>query len=67
MLTRGYDMTPLGDGMGQFVGHPSMLDVANAYFCAYDFVAYGFHRLQELGSAPEADGREDGNGAAARG
>ncbi len=48
ILTRAYDMTPLGDGMGQFIGDPSMLDVANAYLCAYDFVAYGFHRLDEL-------------------
>lgn len=51
MLTRGYDMTPLDDGMGQFVGDPSLFDVANAYFCAYDFVAYGFYRLDELGVA----------------
>jgi len=27
---------------------PSDLDVADAYLCAYDFVAYGFHRLDEL-------------------
>lgn len=50
ILTRQYDLTPLGEGMGQFVGSPSLLDVANAYFCAYDFVAYGFHRLDELGT-----------------
>ena len=51
ILTRGYEMTPLASGMGQFVGSPSMLDVGNAYFCAYDFVAFGFHRLAELGGA----------------
>jgi len=50
ILTRQYDMTPLDDGMGHFVSDPSLLDVANAYFCAYDFVAYGFYRLDELGS-----------------
>ena len=32
----------------QEVGMPSDLDVADAYLCAYDFVAYGFHRLDEL-------------------
>ncbi|TFV65430.1 UNVERIFIED_ORG: hypothetical protein E4P37_09990 [Bacillus sp. AZ43] len=50
ILTRQHDRTPLGDGMGTFVTGPSLLDVANAYFCAYDFVAYGFHRLDELGA-----------------
>lgn len=50
ILTRQYDLTPLSDGMGAFVGNPSLLDLANAYFCAYDFVAYGFHRLDELGT-----------------
>ena len=50
ILTRGYDLTPLADGMGQFVSGPSMLDVANAYFCAYDFVAFGFYRLDQLGT-----------------
>lgn len=49
ILTRQHEMTPLADGLGQFVGGPSMLDVANAYLCAYDFVAFGFHRLHELG------------------
>ena len=49
ILTRGHEMTPLGERLGQFVGNPSMLDVANAYFCAYDFVAFGFHRVYELG------------------
>lgn len=34
-LTRGYELTPLRGDMGQFVGDPSMLDVANAYFCAF--------------------------------
>ncbi|TQL60105.1 hypothetical protein FB474_1487 [Oryzihumus leptocrescens] len=52
ILTRQYDMTPLDNGMGHFVSDPSLLDVANAYFCAYDFVAYGFHRLDELGPDP---------------
>lgn len=51
ILTRDHTMTPLGEGLGRFVGDPSTLDVANAYFCAYDFVAYGFHRLHELGGA----------------
>ena len=50
ILTRQYDMTPLDDGMGHFVSDPSLMDVANAYFCAYDFVAYGFHRLDDLGT-----------------
>lgn len=49
ILTRQYEMTPVALGFGQFVGGPSMLDIANAYLCAYDFVAYGFHRLDELG------------------
>ena len=53
ILTRGYEMTPLASEMGQFIGLPSMLDVANAYLCAYDFVAYGFHRLGVLGGAEQ--------------
>lgn len=48
ILSRTYEMTPLGDGMGAFVGKPSDRDVADAYLCAYDFVAFGFHRLDEL-------------------
>ena len=48
ILARNHDMTPLDDGMGAFVGIPSDLDVADAYLCAYDFVAYGFYRLDEL-------------------
>jgi hypothetical protein len=40
----------LADRIGQFVGSPSMLDVANAYFCAYDFAAFGFYRLDQLGA-----------------
>jgi hypothetical protein len=51
ILTRGYDMTPLGEGMGSFVANPSMRDVGDAYLCAYDFVAFAFHRLDELGVA----------------
>lgn len=47
-LTRQYDLTPLSDDKGVFVGIPSLVDVANAYFCAYDFVAYDSHRLDEL-------------------
>jgi hypothetical protein len=48
ILSRSYQMTSLGNGKGAFVGNPSDRDVADAYLCAYDFVAYGFHRLQEL-------------------
>lgn len=48
ILTRTYEMTPLDDGMGAFVSNPSDRDVADAYLCAYDFVAFGFHRLDEL-------------------
>lgn len=51
LLSRQHDVTPLGEGMGEFVSGPSDLDVANAYLCAYDFVAYGFHRYEELRQA----------------
>lgn len=51
ILTRSYDLTPLADGLGAFVGAPSDRDVADAYLCAYDFTAYGFHRLDELGGS----------------
>ena len=58
MLTRGYEMTPLGEGFAQFASAPRTRDVADAYLCAYDFVAFGFHRLDELSTAP---GERPGN------
>jgi hypothetical protein len=38
--------------MAQFASQPSDADLGNAYFCAYDFTAYGFHRHEELRQAP---------------
>lgn len=53
VLTRVHEMTPIDGGqMGQYVGLPSEMDTANASLCAYDFVAFGFHRLDALGVAP---------------
>jgi hypothetical protein len=52
VLSRGNEMTPHGDGMGTVATRPSDKDVADAYLCAYDFVAYGFHRFEELCVAP---------------
>ncbi len=49
MLTRQQTMTPVGDGR-YLVGAPSLRDVADAYFAAYNFIAYGFDRLIELGT-----------------
>lgn len=52
VLSRANDMTPVGAGMARVASKPSEADVANAYLCAYDFVAYGFHRFEQLRCAP---------------
>lgn len=50
LLTRSHAVVePSDDGLSTFIGNPSDLDVANAYLCPYDFVAFGFHRLAALG------------------
>lgn len=47
--TRGHESVSEGGGMATIRTGATHKELADAYLCAYDFVAYGFHRLDELG------------------
>ena len=48
---RGHEREPEGGGMATIRTSATSKEVADAYLCAYDFVAFGFHRLDELGGS----------------
>lgn len=47
-LARSTKRIPAGGGMIQVMNAPSLQEVADAYLCPFDLVAYGFSRVNDL-------------------